>query len=87
MVCNPNIAPQRWRERLADRLSKYKFDDFYSNFVSNLRNEEMPLEKRKELQKSFIRYNDAQDRFRGIEKTWRDLCPDLAREIEHEQGQ
>lgn len=87
LVCNPNIAPQRWRERLADRLSKYKFDGFYSNFVSNLRNEQMTLEKRKELQKSFIRYNDAQDSFRGIKKTWRDLCPDLAREIEIEQGQ
>jgi pyruvate-formate lyase-activating enzyme len=85
LICNPNIAPQRWRERLADRLSLYKFDQFYDNFVANLRKEEIPLAKRQELQRSFIRYNDAQDRFRGIEKTWRDLCPDLATEIDHEQ--
>jgi uncharacterized Fe-S cluster-containing radical SAM superfamily enzyme len=87
LICNPNIAPQRWREKLADRLSLYKFDQFYDNFVANLRKEEIPLAKRQELQKSFIRYNDAQDRFRGIKKTWRDLCPELAMEIDHEQKQ
>ena len=87
LICNPNIAPQQWRERLADRLLKIKFDDFYVNFVNNLRKEEMPLSKRQELQKSFIKYNDAQDKFRGITKTWRDLCPELAEAIEYEQKQ
>ena len=87
LICNPNIAPQQWREDIADKLSKYEFDNFYSSMVDNLRKEQLPLEKRKELQKSFIRYNEAQDRFRKLTTTWRDLCPELAQAIEDEQRQ
>jgi pyruvate-formate lyase-activating enzyme len=85
LICNPNIAPQQWREKLADRLSNMKFDNFYSNFVNSLKKEELSLHKRQDLQRSFIRYNDAQDKFRGITKTWRDLCPELATAIAEEQ--
>jgi len=84
LICNPNIAPQAWRNKVADKLSQYKFDNFYDSIVSNLRQEQLPLEKRIELQKSFVRYNDAQDKFRKVKKTWRDLCPDLAEAIEKE---
>ena len=85
LICNPNIAPQVWRDKIADRLSKIKFDPFYEHFVQALRKEQLPLSKRQELQKSFMRYNNAQDKFRGITKTWRDLCPELATAIEEEQ--
>lgn len=84
LICNPNMAPQEWRTKVADKLSAYKFDGFYDNIVNNLRKEQIPLEKRIELQKSFIRYNDAQDRFRKVDKAWRDLCPDLATAIDKE---
>ena len=85
LICNPNIAPQKWREKIANKLSAYNFDDFYVNFVNNLRKEEIPIEKRQYLQKSFIKYNDTQDKFRNITKTWRQLCPELAEAIEDEQ--
>ena len=87
LICNPNIAPQSWRQDIADKLGKYQFDNFYSSMVDNLRKEQLPLEKRQQLQKSFIKYNEAQDRFRKLTTTWRDLCPALAQAIEDEQRQ
>ena len=40
-------------------------------------------EKYKQLQKAFIKYNDKQDQFRNVKKTWRQLLPDLARAIDN----
>jgi MoaA/NifB/PqqE/SkfB family radical SAM enzyme len=85
LICNPSIAPREWRLKVADKLSKYKFDDFYENIIKNLREDKHTEEQYTELQKSFIKYNDRQDQFRKVPKTWRILLPELATEIEDKQ--
>lgn len=80
LICNPNIAPREWRLKVADKLAKYKFDNFYDNLVKDLRKDHYPVEKALELQKSFIKYNDRQDKYRQC-KTWRSLLPDLEKAI------
>jgi len=81
LICNPNIAPRQWRLKVADKLSKYKFDDFYNNIVKNLRKDFHTETKSKELQQAFMKYNDEQDLFRKVPYTWRQLCPQLEQAI------
>jgi hypothetical protein len=76
-ICNPSIAPREWRLKVADKLSKYKFDQHYDNMITELRKDQHTPERYRELQKSFVRYNDKQDQFRNVKKTWRELLPDL----------
>jgi len=85
LICNPNMAPRKWRLRVADKLSKYKFDDKYDNIIDELRRDQHTPEKYKELQTAFIKYNDKQDQFRNVKKTWRVLLPELAAEMEDKQ--
>ena len=70
------MAPREWRLRVADKLSKYKFDENYENIIKELRRDQHTPEKYKQLQEAFIKYNDTQDRHRKG-KTWRQLLPDL----------
>ncbi len=77
LICNPNIAPREWRLRVADKLSKYKFDKKYDQIIKELRRDQHTIDKSKKLQKAFIKYNDKQDQFRKVQKTWRDLLPEL----------
>jgi hypothetical protein len=81
LICNPNIAPREWRLRVADKLSKYRFDGKYDNIISELRRDHHSPEKYKELQMAFVKYNDRQDQFRNVSKTWRQLLPDLERSL------
>ena len=71
------MAPREWRLKVADKLSKYKFDDNYENLIKELRRDQHTPEKYQELQTAFIKYNDRQDQFRNVKKTWRELLPDL----------
>ena len=71
------MAPREWRLKVADKLAKYKFDQFYENMINELRRDHHTPEKYRELQTAFIKYNDRQDQFRGVEKTWRTLLPEL----------
>ena len=82
LICNPSIAPREWRLNVADKLSKYKFDQNYQNIIEQLRRDQHTPEKYEELQKAFIKYNDKQDQFRNVKKTWRDLLPELERCID-----
>ena len=82
LICNPNMAPRDWRLNVADKLSKYKFDQFYENIIHELRRDHYKPEKYQELQKAFIKYNDRQDQFRRVRKTWRELLPDLETALE-----
>ena len=77
LICNPSIAPREWRLKVADKLSKYTFDQNYQNIIKELRRDQHTPEKYIELQKAFIKYNDKQDQFRNVKKTWRELLPDL----------
>jgi hypothetical protein len=81
LICNPNIAPREWRLRVADKLSKYKFDDYYNNITNALRRDQHTSDKYKQLQTAFIKYNDKQDQFRNVKKTWRQLLPDLEQSL------
>lgn len=85
LICNPNIAPREWRLKVADKLSKYKFDECYENIIKELRRDQHSPEKYKELQIAFVKYNDQQDQFRKLSKSWRILLPELATEIEDKQ--
>jgi hypothetical protein len=81
LICNPNMAPREWRLRVADKLSKYKFDDKYDAIIDELRRDQHTPEKYKQLQEAFIKYNDRQDLFRNVPNTWRELLPELAQSL------
>jgi hypothetical protein len=81
LICNPSMAPREWRLKVADKLSRYKFDDNYDNLIAGLKVDQHTPEKYKELQKAFIKYNDRQDQFRNVKKTWRELLPELEKSI------
>ena len=81
LICNPNMAPREWRLKVADKLSKYKFNDNYDNLIAELRRDQHTKEKAKELQRAFVKYNDKQDQFRNVPNTWRQLLPDLEESI------
>ena len=81
LICNPNMAPREWRLQVAEKLSKYKFDENYENIIKQLRRDHHTPEKYRELQTAFIKYNDKQDQFRNVKKTWRQLLPDLEQSI------
>ena len=78
LICNPTIAPREWRLQVADKLLKYKFDEQYDRLANGLKQDQHTPEKARELQKAFVKYNDKQDQFRNVSKTWRQLLPDLA---------
>ena len=84
LICNPSMAPREWRLKVADKLSKYKFDDNYDNLIAELRRDQHTKEKAKELQRAFVKYNDKQDQFRNVPSTWRQLLPDLETTIRKE---
>jgi hypothetical protein len=75
------MAPREWRLKVADKLSRYKFDDNYDNLIAGLKVDQHTPEKYKELQTAFIKYNDRQDQFRNVKKTWRELLPELEKSI------
>ena len=81
LICNPSMAPREWRLKVADKLSRYKFDDNYDNLIAGLKVDQHTPEKYKELQTAFIKYNDRQDQFRNVKKTWRELLPELEKSI------
>ena len=62
-------------------ISKYKFDKMYENIINELRRDQHTPEKYRELQEAFVKYNDRQDKFRRVKKTWRQLLPDLERSL------
>jgi len=83
LICNPSIAPRGWRLKVADKLSEYKFDEEYDSLIGELRKDQHSEEQAKQLQRSFIKYNDRQDQFRKVPHTWRQLLPDLEEAIEN----
>jgi len=84
IICNYDILPLDYRKKVADKLEKsvedfkgYKsIDKWYRSQIKNLRADIYTKEQKKNYIKSFIRYNDTQDRHRKG-KTWRQLMPDL----------
>jgi len=87
-ICNYDIAPRSYRLKVADKLEKsaeyfekYKgISSFYNTQIENLRVDHLDTETEIDLQKSFIRYNDTQDKHRKS-TTWRGLLPDLEQSL------
>ena len=83
-ICNYDTAPRQYRLMVADKLEKsadyfaqYKsISSFYNKQIENLRTDQLDKNTALDLQKSFIRYNDTQDKHRKG-KTWRELLPEL----------
>ena len=83
-ICNYDVAPREYRLNVADKLEKSadyfsQYRDisfFYNKQIENLRTDQLDSPTEEHLQKSFIRYNDTQDKHRKG-NTWRNLLPDL----------
>jgi len=64
-------------EKSVEHFKKYKgVSFFYNKQIENLRTDQLDKETELDLQKSFIRYNDTQDKHRKS-NTWRKLLPFL----------
>ena len=83
-ICNYDTAPREYRLMVADKLEKsvdyfanYDSISFYYNKqIENLRTDQLDTNTELDLQKSFMRYNDTQDKHRNG-NTWRNLLPYL----------
>ena len=87
-ICNYDILPKEYKEKIADKLEQ-SVDFFkisktiskhYKTQIDNLRKEIYTADEKKHHQRSFVRYNDTQDRHRKG-TTWRKLLPELERSI------
>jgi len=87
-ICNYDILPREYKLKVADKLEssielfqqpKYLHTK-YKNQIENLRKEVYTEEKKLHHQRSFIRYNDQQDKHRKG-STWRTLLPDLEQSL------
>jgi len=91
-ICNYDTAPREYRLMVADKLEKSaeyfgKYDGisfFYNKQIENLRTDQLDTNTELDLQKSFIRYNDTQDKHRNG-KTWRNLLPYLEETLTRRQ--
>ena len=83
-ICNYDMAPKEYRFRVADKLalSSKEFEqydsiyNFYQTQITNLKQDHLTTQQRKDFQLSFIRYNDTLDKHRKG-TTWRQLLPYL----------
>ena len=83
-ICNYDTAPRKYRLMVADKLEKsvdyfaqYKsISSFYNTQIENLRTDQLDANTELDLQQSFIKYNDTQDKHRKG-NTWRKLLPYL----------
>ncbi len=87
-ICNYDIAPRDYRHMVADKLEKSlayfsqhnMIRGFYKTQIENLRADHLDEPTAKEFQRSFIRYNDTQDRHRKV-KSWREMLPKLEQSL------
>ena len=84
VICDYDIAPPEYKLKVADKLERQIKDlntPSYINEISThidaLRREVFTEDQRNTYLNMFIRFNDAQDKFRKNTKTWRELLPDL----------
>lgn len=83
IICDYQILPSGYKNKVADKIeeqTKNVSNEIVRNnllsHVANLRTEEFKAEQKKQYQKMFMRYNDAQDQFRSS-ISWRNLIPSL----------
>jgi sulfatase maturation enzyme AslB (radical SAM superfamily) len=84
-ICNFEIAPVDYKLKIADKLEQFKYGDpKYQANIDNLRTDSISDQERKHALKAFVKYNDHQDKFRKVAKTWRQLLPELEQSIDRE---
>ena len=83
IICDYDIAPTEYKLKVADRIEKklnkirrQHFRESVATHIHGLRNETFNEDQKIMYQKMFVKYNDAQDKFRHT-KSWRYLIPDL----------
>jgi MoaA/NifB/PqqE/SkfB family radical SAM enzyme len=87
LICNYHFLPTEYKTRIADKLSSFSGNITnqqvklsFEDHIKNLTSDTMEIQERKNIAKAFVKYNDAQDKFRG-RKTWRELLPDLEKSL------
>ena len=82
VICDYDHAPIQWKNKVADKIMSQLKNIKNTDNKNELEQHALRLTKPsasdslQNIHKSFIRYNDAQDKFRKC-KTWRELMPDL----------
>ena len=86
-ICNYHFLPKTYKKQVAEKLEKAsnRFSDEYIKkeligHAKNLLEDFIDSNERIFLIKSFIKYNDQQDRFRK-KTTWRQLLPTLEKSL------
>ena len=86
-ICNYHFLPKAYKQQVAEKLEKAsaRFSDGYIKkeligHAKNLLEDSIDPNERAFLIKSFIKYNDQQDRFRK-KTTWRELLPTLEKSL------
>ena len=88
-ICDYRVLPDSYKNYVADKLKnemiKLENDENKSQVLSHIdalrKNNDQSLPHKKEILKSFIKYNDSQDRYRKC-ITWRELIPGLGQHID-----
>ena len=86
IICDYDHAPIRWKNKVADKiesqLKNIKNETNRKELAQHASRLRIPSDSNflQHIQRSFIRYNDAQDKFRKC-KSWRELIPDLAKAL------
>jgi organic radical activating enzyme len=87
-MLNYDIAPMSYKKLIHDKLKKFDYQDiYYQNLLKNLQIDAVDKTEQQYCLKTFVKYNDAQDRFRNVTKTWRQLLPELEKSIIDELSQ
>lgn len=88
-ICDYRVLPDSYKNYVADKLkkemTKLENDENKSQVLSHIdalrENNDESLPHKKEILKSFIKYNDRQDRYRKS-ITWRELIPKMGQHID-----
>lgn len=90
LICNYDILPSDYKKTVADdlekNLNKLTMQTYVKEIrghIATLRQEVFSDQEKKMYQKMFVKYNDAQDKFRKHTPTWRKLLPNLESSLLH----
>jgi hypothetical protein len=83
-IFNYDIAPLSYKKQCAEKLKKFNFQDtYYQNHIKNLLIDKEQIDEKKKLLSVFMKFNDYQDKYRGLQIGWRKLLPKLEEHIEN----
>ena len=87
-MLNYDVAPISYKKLIYNKLKQFNYKDiYYQNTLKNLQTETINEQEKKYCLKAFVKYNDAQDKFRKVNNTWRILLPELEKSIIDELSQ